>query len=541
MELSQNKILNSKFYKVFIFLFSLTFITWWSGIAGASLYAIPSLLLVGFSIYAIIKGQYFLIITKLYNNYKEWISFQKYKKMILAIFALQSFLWFSYVILKYYSFNLFTLDAGYHSNILYNISNGDFFSSVFNMHNLGEHFTLSMSFIALFYKLVPSINWMMGFKIIAYLSSVYLIFVIIKDELKEYQKYWMVFIVFAVMWLFLYRPIINTVRYEFQASCLAPPFILMSFLFLKKEKWIPFVFTMIFLLGFKEHLGSVWIGFGCYKILKNPRNISGYIILMIGVLSIYLIMFEIKSYFRGTTSGYNDVNLIAPFKDIGEKIFYFLIYLLSPLMFLPLIFWKNGIMAMPAIGINLISGVPQMYSSHYHYDDVASTLLIISTIISLKNLNINFLFEKIKKYKIFQYGTILWLSLFLYYLPYSNLRFIKKVIPTSMHFELINEINNVNKITKNKHIAVQDVLGSHFYRKEIQAYYQGVDCNYDNAFYKNSLPNPLPAYEYIILSAYVSQYGLKDYEKCLEQLNQSNKFIKLGNYKLLDVYQRIQS
>ena len=55
-----------------------------------------------------------------------------------------------------------------------------------------------------------------------------------------------------------------------------------------------------------------------------------------------------------------------------------------------------------------------------------------------------------------------------------------------MHFELINEINNVNKITKNKHIAVQDVLGSHFYRKEIQAYYQGVDCNYDNAFYKNS-------------------------------------------------------
>ena len=104
MELYQNKILNSKFYKVYIFLFSLTFITWWSGIAGASLYAIPSLMLVGFSIYAITKDQYFLIITKLYNDFKEWISFQKYKKIILAIFALQSFLWFSYVILKYYSF-----------------------------------------------------------------------------------------------------------------------------------------------------------------------------------------------------------------------------------------------------------------------------------------------------------------------------------------------------------------------------------------------------------------------------------------------------
>ena len=107
--------------------------------------------------------------------------------------------------------------------------------------------------------------------------------------------------------------------------------------------------------------------------------------------------------------------------------------------------------------------------------------------------------------------------------------------------EETTKVDTLNKRSKNKHIAVQDVLGSHFYRKEIQAYYQGVDCNYDNAFYKNSLPNPLPVYEYIILSAYVSQYGLKDYEKCLEQLNQSNKFIKLGNYKLLDVYQRIQS
>ena len=67
-----------------------------------------------------------------------------------------------------------------------------------------------------------------------------------------------------------------------------------------------------------------------------------------------------------------------------------------PLMFLPLIFWKNGIMAMPAIGINLISGVPQMYSSHYHYDDVTSTLLILSAIISSKNIKIENIFMEIK-------------------------------------------------------------------------------------------------------------------------------------------------
>ena len=78
MNLSQNNNLNSKLYKVFIFLFSLTFITWWSGIAGASLYAIPSLFLVALSVYTIINGKYVLIITKLYCSLNNLISLEKY-------------------------------------------------------------------------------------------------------------------------------------------------------------------------------------------------------------------------------------------------------------------------------------------------------------------------------------------------------------------------------------------------------------------------------------------------------------------------------
>ena len=541
MNLSQNNNLNSKLYKFFIFLFSLTFITWWSGIAGASLYAIPSLFLVTLSVYTIIKGKYVLIITKLYCSLNNLISLEKYKKIIVAIFFLQSLLWFSYVILKYYSFNLFSLDAGYHSNILYNISNGDFFSSMFNMHNFGDHFTLSMSFISLFYKITPSINWMMSFKVFAYTISVYILYLIINNEFTNPKKAWFVFFIVSVLWLFLYKPIINSIRYEFQASCLTPPIILISYYFYRNNKIILFLISMTFLLGFKEHLGSVWIGFGCFLILKDRKNILGYFLLILGVFFIYFIMYEVKDFFRGTTEGYNVVSFIDPLKDIDKKIKYFFIYLLLPLLFLPLIYWKIGILAMPAIGVNLISGYETMYTSHYHYDDVSSTLLILSFILSLEHIDMKKVFQYMSKSKIVQCGTVLCLTLILYHLPYSNIRLIKKVVPTSMHFKIIDEINEIDDITKNSYIAVQDVLGPHFYRKKIQAYYQGEDCNYDNNFYKGKLPYPLPEYEYIILSAHVSKYGLKDYEKCLEQLDKSNKFIKLGNYKLIDVYQRIQS
>jgi hypothetical protein len=97
----------------------------------------------------------------------------------------------------------------------------------------------------------------------------------------------------------------------------------------------------------------------------------------------------------------------------------------------------------------------------------------------------------------------------------------------------------INEATKNEMIAVQDVLGSHFYRKKIQAYYQGDDCANENIFYKNVLPNPLPIYNYLILSKHVSQYGLTDYDKCINDLVNSNQFIKLKEYEFIDVFKRI--
>ena len=139
-------------------------------------------------------------------------------------------------------------------------------------------------------------------------------------------------------------------------------------------------------------------------------------------------------------------------------------------------------MAGPAIGINLITAQKTMYSSHYHYDDMASTLLFIATIISLARID----FKKISSYlessKMLQCLLVIWLMFFLILLPYSPLRFIKKVIPQPFHQEIIREINRFDQSSSGKQIAVQDVLGSHFYRKEMQAFYPEDDCAAGNKF-----------------------------------------------------------
>ena len=535
MELSQNKIINSKFYKVFLILFALTFITWWSGIAGASLYAIPGLLLVVISTYAIIKGQYFWIINELWKNTNEIVKIKKYQKIIILLFLIQSLLWILYVILKYYSFNLFTFDVGFHSNIIFNISNGSFYSSYYNMNNLGDHFTPSLAFVSIFYKIYPSTLWVMVLKVLSYISCIYFFYLILKKLKINEDHIPFIFIIICLGWLFFYKPIINSVRYEFQASSLTPPLILLAYILLLEKKWIYFILIMLLTLGFKEHLGSVLIGFGCHKILKKPCEFIGYILIIIGVVIIYLMFFEIKPYFRDYGNSFNDINLIDPFKDLDLKMRYFFIFLLNPLFFIPLIFWKNGILSLPAIGVNLISGWNNMYSSHYHYDDVSSTLLFLSILISVKEIKLEKIKNKLIKSKLMQFILILWFVIFLYNLPYSNLRMIKKIIPNENHLLVERELEEFKSLLSDEMIAVQDSLGAHFHRKNIQVIHFDNKCEMINYFKKSSISlTPI----YFVFSRYVPNYGTNNNKNCLNKFVIKNKLIKLDRFKKIDIYKR---
>jgi len=511
---------------------------WWSGLLGADLYAAPALLMVIHLFFLVHRGLFYPTVSTMVDSWYHWSTSPNGMRFYRILFVVQGLFWVVYPTLKYYSFNLFTLDAGYHSNILYNISNGEFYSSIFNMNSLGEHFTLSMSFISVFYKITPSINWMMGFKVIAYLGSVVFIWLLCREAIEDQKKAVFFSLVLSLAWLFFYRPIVNSVRYEFQASCLAPPFILCAFYYLNKKKILLFFIMMVVLLGFKEHLGVVWIGFGIWCILRNPRKKIGYILFIGGVIAIYILIFEVKPFFRESSIRYNDVNLINPFSDLALKARYFFGYLLLPVLFIPFAYWKNGIMAGPAIGINLITGQQTMYSSHYHYDDAASVLLFIAVIISLEKLDLKKISSHLESSKLLQCLLVIWLMFFLILLPYSPLRFIKKVIPQPFHQEIIQEINNFDQSSSGKQIAVQDVLGSHFYRKEMQAFYPGGDCTTGNKFYLGSLPHGLPEYEFLVLAPRVHHWGIPDMEQCISELDLDPNHIKLEGYQHLVVYQK---
>jgi len=443
---------------VFLWLW-ITLLVWWSGLAGRDFFLVPALIFVGIYTYQIRNKQPSIITTKWTNS--SYSLFLVHVVLNLAI-----------TILKYYSFRWNVWDVGSYSNMLYNISQGRFYSSYLGTHNWGDHFSPSMSPLALFYLWFPSTHWVTLAKTVAYLSVPLLIHKICKESFQNKEQAWSVTVILGAAWMLFYAPALNSLYYEFQPSALAPPFILYAFLCFQRKLWLRFWFTMIVILGFKENLGAVWIGFGCFMVLATPNKKMGFFLISGGIISIYLIMFHVMPYFRNFEESWSMP--VGPFQDIPGKLIY-LFKILIPLGFLPLIFWRFGIIAGPAIGVNLLSSGPKMYSTSYHYDDIPSTLLMVAMvlIVSSGSLKLRFWEEK----KAGQWLLAGWIVCVLGMLPPSPMRELYASIPDKLHRVIRKELIEFDQFSKGEPIAVQTSLGPQFNRTNILAITQDSNGN----------------------------------------------------------------
>tara|TARA_B100000700_G_scaffold321569_1_gene421143 strand:+ start:809 stop:2377 length:1569 start_codon:yes stop_codon:yes gene_type:complete len=503
------------------FWLGITLLFWWLGIAGRDLYIVPAIVCLGTSAFQIRKGNFS-------NNSIYWLYEYSNKKYFYAIYWVHVGIFLVTTILKYYSFKWNVWDAGNYSNMLFNISRGQFYSSYFDVHNWGDHFTPSMTPLAIFYFWIPSIHWLTLAKTFSYLSVPILIYKICKDSILNKENAWTVTLIIGAFWILFYSPALNSLYYEFQPSALAHPFILYAFLCFQRKKWLFFWITMIILLGFKEHLGSVWIGFGCFIILNTKFKKTGLLLIGVGVVAIYLIMFHIMPFFRNYEESWSMP--IGPFHDYSGKLIY-LLKMLIPLGFLPLIFWRVGVLAGPAIGVNLLSSNPSMYSTSYHYDDISSTLLIISLISIFSNWDFkNLKFRGRKKFK--ECLLISWFLISLSLIPSSPLRELYKSIPEDQHWLIRDELINFDIFSKDQSIAVQTSLGPHFNRKEISAITQ--DSNGKCAPRRRD--KLIEDTKFLIFAKSLNHYLIDDLEKCINLISFLPEYKKLHGYRHLNIF-----
>ena len=511
-------------------------LVWWTGLAGRDLYMVPVLMGILIMAFNIFRANGF---QNIFGNSEPIMTWVTHRKLLWLLF-LHGLVLTATAVFKLYSFQWNIWDVGIYSDILFNTSKGSFYSSYNLAHNWGDHFTPSMSFISLFYWIYPSSHWMTLSKVFALIISPLMIWKICDNVFTEKNQVYCVGLLLSLFWLFFYAPIVNSSYFAFHPSSLAAPAIFYSFLCLQRKEWWKLIFIFIFLIGLKEHVASVLIGFGLYMILNTHQKKSGVILVILGISAIIVIMWVIMPYYRNYGPAWTTGNIenISLFKDVMGK-FIYLTKLLIPFAFLPIIYWKYGIIAGPAIGVNLLATDKNLFSTSFHYDDLTAPLLFISVILCLHRIIASGYINKYGKKRLFHGLALFWIGFVFALLPASPMRILWESIPSSTDWQILSELKKFENISEGKRIAVQSSIGPLFQREKLQWYIQikGEHCGMISHIYSiRSI-----SVEYVVLAPQIGHYGIYDMNLCLKELSMNSQARKVPGFSNLVVYKRINN
>ena len=524
-----NRMLKISYWQGTAFAIGATFLIWFLGIGGRDLPALPLLCWLPFAGLQLWKGKEVVPID--WTTQLSPIRVLKYGKWVLLIFFM---LFCVRALLLYFKFQWNIWDSGVFSNIIYNMSQGELWWSHYEVHPWADHFTPSISILAPFFWIYPHFIWVVLAKILSYTLVPFGFWQLAKYQNQQVERAIVLTLLVSSAWLLWYKPTVSSLWYEWQPSCLAPPVIVFCFLWLEKKEWFKFSLGLLFLLGLKEHMGIVPLGFGCYLVLQRKEQFwTGIVLIFLGLTTLFTITYGVMPFFRGNQPSWS-VPALDFWGNIPGKITYSW-KLLFPLAFLPLLYFRIGIMAGPAIGVNLIAAKETMRSTSYHYDDVAGTLLLIAVLVVLSTQDWQ-KYWKIITNKPQQILLMAWLIGTSSLMPSSIGQEIKSAWPTAKHFEIHQELSEVkNQYPLDEGVAVQSSLGIHFQQREVN-YIAGskkYPCGEKQADRFHQLAEKR---KYWLLAKEINWFGIEDLEKCIQELSKKKNFGLIKDFQHISLF-----
>tara|TARA_Y100001968_G_C19400050_1_gene740519 strand:- start:64 stop:1062 length:999 start_codon:yes stop_codon:yes gene_type:complete len=318
--------------------------------------------------------------------------------------------------------------------------------------------------------------------------------------------------------------------FPFHPSSIAAPFILLAFSYLNEGKIGRMLTTLIFLLFFKENLTLVLIGFSFYLFFQKKDYKKSIFLFILGATTLFLIVFIIIPGINGDT--YSKLTRFGVFDDPGLK-FKYIFDLFLPLGFLPIIFWRSGIIVFPAIMQNLIVNSQPMYSSEYHYDDLIAPLLFSI----LPGIIICYLIPLLNRYNLNK-TILLSLSVFLlltFYAKESPLQKVWSMPITEVHKGIKKELVLLTENYPNQTLYFQQYLFPHINLPPSKA---KVMCQIkDHLKCICFEPKTYPNNSILVFAKAVPKYPIKDLDKCISAYEKSVMAIKMTGFKYLTVFE----
>ncbi|MBD2293802.1 DUF2079 domain-containing protein [Anabaena sphaerica FACHB-251] len=422
-------------------------------------------------------------------------------------------------------------DLAFFDQCVYLISQGKQpISSILGFHVLADHAAWILYFLALLYKIYPSVYWLFAVQSAALaLGALPTYFLALQAGLEKSQA-----IVMVTVYL-LYPLIYNANLLEFHPDTIAVPALLTAVLAARTKKIVWFCVSVLIVLGCKAVLSLTVVAMGVWLLLFEKRRLYGVIAITSGI-AWFLIANKIIIPFFGNEAAlinrhlyrysylgksfYETLQIILfqP-KIVFSNIFTlinleYLFYLLVPVIWaLRPKYMIALIGAIPCLALNLIADHPSQKNLIWHYSLPIIPFLILALISSLAA----------GKAWIQKKAIILW-SLFWFLVLGKFGFFTSKYLKNLYNWQATKEA--ISLIKTQDSVLTTDIITPHLTHRELITFHYNL--------------NELNKFNYILINVRNSDRAAsaEDYDNLVKQLKTISLFEL--KFKKDDVYLFIQ-
>jgi len=325
-------------------------------------------------------------------------------------------------------------------------------------------------------------------------------------------------ILFFLLFMFFYYPLLGPWRYQTHITTLVSPAIFLSIIALHKKKFKTAFFWCVIIASGQERSAVAVFSVGMYSLLLLGQGGTGIILCSFSTLyfaSVVKLLFPLLR--DGQPYAFSDC-IVGPY-DILKKITFIFNYILYT-AFLP-VFGKKAFLTffclLPLFSMALISNREGLYSFQFQYQDISAPFVIISAIygslwLSEKKIVGRFSKKILVVFACIIFASSFWLSKASHPLSLIPWYFYKN--PVNSVVLLHGDVSNLLQISNGHVLYVQSGIGPIIsMRKDRFVVHQG---NLNNEF-TNSI---------VAISPMCDQYLLGDYETAQKLLTE-NPTLKL--------------
>lgn len=312
---------------------------------------------------------------------------------VVTLYAVYYGLW---SVRKYHAFNAPAFDMGIFDQGVWLLSRfKEPFVTILGLNLFGDHAVFIMALFVPLYWLWPGPETLLVVQSMALAVGGIPIYLIGRRVLRNR------WIALLPACAYLLYPALGWLNLEnFHPDSLEVPLALFALYFITSRRWRWYMVMVLLLLLVKEDVWLFLVPLGLYVAIRHDSK-AGIATIVSAVIWFLLAFLVIQPLLSGAAPGSLDSWRI-PFGGVGgltktiftapwevivymftaEKVTY-LLQLLMPLLFLPLLDWRT-LIALPVVLFNLISNFWYQTNIQYHYTSLITPVLCVGTIFALK-------------------------------------------------------------------------------------------------------------------------------------------------------------